>query len=414
MGISFILFTFTPTKKTSTMKKTILSLLGILLAITAFTQRQYIIYKDAEGVLHTEAPMITITSNNIYRGGEQYEVQQYIEEPKSKTPKNIILMIGDGMGTSQIFAGMVANGGNLFLNNFKHVGFSRTQAATTFLTDSGAAGTALSSGYKTYYQAIGVNTDTIPQSTMLEVAEQNKMATGLVATYSVTNATPASFIAHQPNRYSYEEIAADFLKTNVDVLIGGGSNYFTNRKDSVELIPKFIEKGYQYFEDIDNAEIITSGKLICLTDTLDPPRASMRNQMLPRGTKTALNILQNNPTGFFLMIEGSQIDQGGHNNSTSYIIEEMLDFDQAIGKVLEFAANDGETLVVITADHETGGFSVIDGDYETGRVTGLFTWGDHTATMVPVFAFGPGADQFEGIMENTEIAQKLLTFIEDK
>ena len=400
------------------MKKVILSVLSLFFILIAFSQspfvREYVVFRDAQGVIQTQMPLTTITDNNIYPGGEQYPVKQYKEEPKSDTPKNIIFMIGDGMGTSQIFAGLVANGGELFLNNFSHVGFSQTQAATTFNTDSGAAGTALATGKKTYYHAIGVDPDTIAQSSILELAEAKEMATGLVATVAITHATPASFIAHQADRNSYEDIASDFLKTDVDVFIGGGYNYFAKRTDSLDLTLELKEKGYQIFRSMDEAEKIESGKLICLTDTLDPGRVVDRNEMLPRATKTAMNVLQKNKNGFFLMVEGSQIDWGGHNNNTSYIVEEVLDFDKAIGEVLEFAANDRETLVIVTADHETGGFAVIDGDKETGRVTGLFTWGDHTATMVPVFAFGPGAEQFNGIMENTDIAKKLIGFIEDK
>ena len=311
------------------MKKVILSTLSLFLTLVAFSQYaytpEYVVFRDAQGVIQTQVPLATITNNNIYPGGEKYPVKQYKEEPKSDTPKNIILMIGDGMGTSQIFAGMVANGGELFLNNFKHVGFSQTQAATTFNTDSGAAGTALATGTKTYYHAIGVDTDTIAQSTILELAEAQKMATGLVATVAITHATPASFIAHQADRDSYEDIAADFLKTDVDVFIGGGYDYFTKRTDSLDLTLELKEKGYQIFRSMDDAEKIESGKLICLTDTLDPGHAVDRNEMLPRATKTAMNVLQKNKDGFFLMVEGSQIDWGGHYNNTSYLVEEVLD-----------------------------------------------------------------------------------------
>lgn len=353
-------------------------------------------------------------SLKIYHGNITYPVKEYKESPKSSTPKNIILMIGDGMGTAQIFAGLTANHGKLFLDNFKHVGFSKTQSADHYITDSAAGGTALSSGYRTYNGAIGVDTDTIAHPTMLEIAEKEGKATGLVSTSAITHATPASFIAHQPSRNMYEAIAGDFLKTDIDVFIGGGYKHFADRKDGKDLTEDLKKNGYVVLQDMNEIEKVKSGKLAGLTAKEHNPVASERNNMLPRATETALNILSNNKKGFFVMIEGSQIDWGSHQNNTNYVVEEMLDFDQAIGKALDFAAKDGETLIVVTADHETGGMAITGGDMETGMVKGSFIWGDHTGVMVPVFAFGPGANQFTGIMKNEEIGQKLISLIEEK
>ena len=170
-----------------------------------------------------------VDSTKIYVGGAKYEVKSFTQEFKTQKPKNIILMIGDGMGVAQVFAGVTANGGHLFLDNFKCVGFSKTQSADNYITDSAAGGTALSTGQKTYNGAIAVNTDTVPIKTILEMAEDKNLATGLVSTSAITHATPASFIAHQGSRGSYEDIAADFLKTNVDVFIGGGYKHFAQR-----------------------------------------------------------------------------------------------------------------------------------------------------------------------------------------
>ena len=353
-------------------------------------------------------------SLKTYRGNISYPVTNYIDAPGSKRPKNIIFMIGDGMGTAQIFAGLTANHGNLFLDNFKHVGFSKTQSTSDYITDSAAGGTALSSGYRTYNGAIGVDTDTVAQPTILEIAEQKGKATGLVSTSAITHATPASFIAHQASRNMYEEIAADFLNTDIDVFIGGGYKHFAERKDGRNLTVDLKKKGYVVLKDMDAIEKIKSGKLAGLTAEEHNPVASERNNMLPRATETALNILSQNKKGYFIMIEGSQIDWGGHQNNTDYVVREMLDFDQAIGKALEFAAKDGETLIVVTADHETGGMAITGGNMKTGMVKGSFIWGNHTAVMVPVFAFGPGADQFTGIMKNEDIGKKLISFIDGK
>ncbi|RKD86102.1 alkaline phosphatase [Mangrovibacterium diazotrophicum] len=356
----------------------------------------------------------TITKEDslrTYHGNISYPVKTYPDAPKTKKPKNIIFMIGDGMGTAQIYAGLTANHGHLFLDNFKHVGFSKTRSASDYITDSAAGGTALSSGYRTYNGAIGVDTDTVAHKTMLEIAEDKGKATGLVSTSAITHATPASFIAHQPSRNMYEAIAGDFLKTDIDVFIGGGYKHFTDRKDGKDLTVDLKKKGYTVLQDMNDIEKVKSGKLAGLTAAEHNPVASKRGDMLPRATETALNILSKNKKGFFIMVEGSQIDWGGHQNNTNYVVEEMLDFDQAIGKALEFAAKDGETLIVITADHETGGMAITGGDMETGMVQGSFIYGHHTGVMVPVFAFGPGADEFTGIMKNEDIGKKLIQLV---
>jgi alkaline phosphatase len=134
--------------------------------------------------------------------------------------------------------------------------------------------------------------------------------------------------------------------------------------------------------------------------------------MLETATETAIRVLSNDNDGFFVMIEASQIDWGGHANSTPYIVSETLDLDKAVGKALAFAAQNKETLIIVTADHETGGMAVTGGNLQTGKVEAQYVWGNHTALMVPVFAFGPGADKFTGIYDNTDIPKKILELIE--
>ncbi len=352
-----------------------------------------------------------IDSTKIYVGGQKYEVKTFPQTFKSKKPKNVIMLIGDGMGVAHVFAGLTANGGHLFLENFKQVGFSKTQSASSYITDSAAGGTALSSGYKTYNGAIGVNTDTIPQKTVLEMAEAKGLATGLVSTSAITHATPASYIAHQGSRGSYEDIAADFLKTDIDVFIGGGYKHFAVRKDKRDLTKDLQEKGYQVLRNPEDIYKVKSGKLAGLTADEHNEVFPKRKMDLPLSTQTALNILSQNKKGFFIMIEGSQIDWGAHQNNTIYVVNEMLDFDRTIGKALEFAAKDGETLIVVTADHETGGMALTGGDMKTGMVKGAFSTGDHTAVMVPVFAYGPGAENFAGIQENIDIPKKIMNLL---
>lgn len=350
-----------------------------------------------------------------YHENQKYKVETFNPKFKAKKPKNIILMIGDGMGVSHVFSGLTANGGSLFLDNFKHIGFSKTQSADNYVTDSAAGGTALSTGVKTYNGAIGVainsKGDTVAVKTILEMAENKGLSTGLVATAKITHATPASFIAHQNSRLYYEAIAEDFLKTNIDVFIGGGYNNFAHRKDGKDLTIDLKTKGYQVLQKMEEIAKVKSGKLAglsCLNQNKPFPE---RELDLPLSTQTALNILNNNRKGFFIMIEGSQIDWASHQNNTIYMVREMLDFDRAIGKAIEFAAKDKQTLVIVTADHETGGFSVIDGDMKHGTLSGAFTTGNHSGVMVPIFSYGPGADQFTGIMDNTDIPKKIMSLL---
>lgn len=350
-------------------------------------------------------------AEKTYVGGDKYEVKTFKQKFKTKKPKNVILLIGDGMGVSQVFSGITANHGHLFLENCKYIGFSKTQSSDNFITDSAAGGTALSAGIKTYNGAIGVDPNRNPVKTILEEAEEKGLATGMVSTSAITHATPASFIAHQPYREMYEAIAADFLKTDIDVFIGGGLDHFTKRKDGKNLVDELKQKGYAFEQDLTKIEGIKSGKLAALTADVHPGRMDERGELLQVATQTAVNILSNNKKGFFLMVEGSQIDWGGHAESTVYVVEDMLDFDKTIGKVLEFAAKDGKTLVVITADHETGGMAIINGNMDSGMVKGAFPTDNHSAVMVPVFAYGPGAEQFIGIMDNTDVHKKMKSLL---
>ena len=330
-------------------------------------------------------------------------------QKKNEKPANIILMIGDGMGVSQVYSGYTANKGHLNLFRCNSIGFSKTYSSSDYITDSGAGATAISTGHKTYNGAIGVDKDTVYAKTILEYAEDKGLATGLVSTSAITHATPASFIAHQASRDNYEAIAADFLKTDIDVFIGGGINHFAVRKDKRDLLKELRQKGYQVVFSMDSIKQITHGKLAGLTAREhNPSMIEGRGDMLPNSTQTALNILSENKKGFFLMVEGSEIDWGGHANNANYVEKEMIDFDNAIGKALDFAKKDGHTLVIITADHETGGMSLVGGDYQLGTVVAKFSTTDHTGVMVPVFAFGPGAELFQGVQENTDLFAKMM------
>ena len=160
-----------------------------------------------------------------------------------KAPKNVIFLIGDGMGVSQIYAGLTANRGHLNLERIKVIGFHKNQASNNYITDSAAGATAFATGKQTYNGAIGLDSLKVPSTTLLELAEKKGLATGLVSTCDITDATPSSFIAHQRTRSMHEEIAGDFLKTDIDVVIGGGRKYFEKRKDGLNLLDSLRKKG---------------------------------------------------------------------------------------------------------------------------------------------------------------------------
>lgn len=318
-------------------------------------------------------------------------------------------MIGDGMGTSAVYAGYTLNRGHLNLERFKNAGFSITNS-TSYITDSGAGATAISTGNKTYNGAIGVDSTGKPAKTILEWAEEYGKATGLVATCAVTHATPAAFISHQAKRSDYELIASDFLKTDVDVFIGGGRNHFKNRKDGVDLTQKLKDKGYTVANTIGEVRNVTGGPVAGLLDTLHEPRwIDGRGNLLTESVNEAIRLISQDKDGFFLMVEGSQIDWGGHANDIRYLATEMVDFDRAIGAALDFASGNGETLVIVTADHETGGLGILGGNLANGEIKAGFTGTDHTGVMVPVFSFGPHADSFSGIQENTDLFFKMIS-----
>lgn len=322
--------------------------------------------------------------------------------------KNVIVMIGDGMGVTQVYAGLTANKGSLNLEKSQFVGFSKTYSASNYITDSAAGGTAIACGTKTNNGAIGVDAEGNPVKSMLEYAAENGLSTGVVASCAVTHATPASFVAHQPSRKMEEEIAVDFLNSDITLFIGGGRKYFDERSDNENLLEKLKGKGFEIALTMEDVKKATTGKLAGLVAKEHPESYPERGEFLPESVQAAINLLKDNNKGFFLMVEGSQIDWACHANEKENTINEMLDFDRAIQVAFDYADKDPNTLVVITADHETGGMTLTGGDLSTGEVEAAFSSKGHTSVMVPVFAYGAGAAKFAGIYENSEILPKIL------
>ncbi|MEO0787052.1 MAG: alkaline phosphatase [Bacteroidota bacterium] len=327
---------------------------------------------------------------------------------------NIILLIGDGMGLTQLSTAYYYGAGTPNFSRFRHIGLHQNQPVGAKITDSAAGATAFSAGIKSYNGAIGVDQDTIPQQTILEWAALAGKRTGVVATSTITHATPASFYAHVFSRNEHEAIALDFLDATVDFAAGGGSKYFgTNRSDGRDILGELEQIGYAVDTTTlpDMAHQNKKHAYLIATDAL-PKMSEGRGEFLSQATNLALDYLSKDPDGFFLMVEGSQIDWGGHDNDADYVIQEVLDFDQSVGVALDFAERDGNTLVIVTADHETGGLSLSApevfgrGDYR--GISPTFSTGGHSAALVPVLAYGPGAELFTGIYQNSDIYHKMM------
>jgi alkaline phosphatase len=329
--------------------------------------------------------------------------------------KNIILMIGDGMGIAQIYAGYTVNKGKLNLERTKFIGFSKTSSANNYVTDSGAGATAISTGYKTNNESIGLDKNGFVRKTILESAVEKGLATGLLVTCPIVHATPAAFVAHRNSRFDYENLAIYLVHSKIDLFIGGGRINFEHRKDSLNFTDSLLNRGYRIVSNIDSIQPENLCKTGCfVSDTELRPVYLGRGAYLPNATHLALRKLSNNKTGFFIMIEGSQIDWGSHKNITDYVTGEMIDFDRAVGEAIEFADRNPGTLVIVTADHETGGMALVGGDIKAGTVDACYSTNLHTGVMVPVFAYGTGAEEFAGIYENTEIYQKMMKLLKLK
>ncbi|WP_019376913.1 alkaline phosphatase [Virgibacillus halodenitrificans] len=292
--------------------------------------------------------------------------------------KNVIVMIGDGMGPSYptAYRYMKDDPSTPQMEKTvfdKHlVGMATTYAddPEENITDSAAAATSMSAGIKTYNGAIAVDTERSEVETVLEAAKKKGKSTGLVATSQINHATPAAFGAHDESRRNYNEIADDYFdemingEHKVDIMLGGGTDYF-DREDR-DLIEEFEEDGYNYVDDREEMLENENDKLLGLFAPVGLPKAIDREDSpsLEEMTTTALEQLSKNKDGFFLMVEGSQIDWAGHANDSVSAMSEMEDFAKAFETVIEFAKKDKHTQVVLTADHSTGGFSIgRDGEY---------------------------------------------------
>lgn len=346
------------------------------------------------------------SSIQTYTFDKPYPVK-HITAPKGKKVKNVILMIGDGMSLMHIQAAWTCNRGKLWLENAQYTGLSKTPASNRLITDSGSGGTSLATGYKTLYHAVGVDTLGRPLKSLCALAHEKGRSSGIAVTCRLWDATPCDFCCHNINRDNEQELVADYLTSGIDFAFGGGAKYFLHRKDGRNIFDELQKEGYHISRTFEDLEQWKKGRVFCVPYDVDTPVPDERGDLLARASLKGISLLNQNPKGFFMMIEGSQLDDYGHFNQLDMLMKETLDFDQTIGKVMQWAAKDGQTLVVVTADHETGGLTVLGGDLKTGTVQGNFSTKDHSGTMVPVYAFGPGSENFSGFMDNTDIFWKI-------
>ena len=347
----------------------------------------------------------------------------FVGAKQAEKPLNIIIMIGDGMGLSQMTSAFFYGDAEPNFSRFPIVGLSRTSSSSDKITDSAAGATAISTGKKTHNGAIGLDSKKRSVETLLEYFAKQGKKTGLISTSSITHATPASFYAHEKSRKSEKQIAEQLVDAPIHFFAGGGQKFFNIGEGSKDLVAQMVAKGFYINTKELDKELPdeTSGKYGYLLAKNGMPKVTEgRGDFLTNASKLGIDALKQNESGFFMMIEGSQIDWGGHANNATYVITETIDFDKAIGAVLDFAEKDGNTLVIVTADHETGGFTLrakdkkvpffgLRADYN--ELAPSFSTGGHSAAMVPVLAYGPGQELFSGIYQNTDIHKKILELV---
>jgi alkaline phosphatase len=342
----------------------------------------------------------------------------FVHDSKPAKPRKVIFLIGDGMGLTQISGAMSEYTGRNAFERFKVIGFSKTRSADNYVTDSGAGATVFSIGKKTFNGAIGVGPDSLPSESLFEKLKKKdkNWATGVVVTSSVTHATPGSFFAHVADRDNEDAIAMDFLKGNCDIAIGGGYQFFMHRKDEKNLFKELQQHGFVTVGDTSGQFKPQTATKLLYTLANDGMKTMQegRGDYLKKATLNAMNLLSQNKNGYMLMVEGSQIDWGGHAMNYEYMKTELHDFNEVINAVLDEAEKAGDILVVVTADHETGGLALTTNKENHQKFTPKYTYNKHTGVMVPVFAYGPGAEEFAGIYENNTIFNKFLKLLDLK
>ena len=332
------------------------------------------------------------------------------KDGSKKAPKNVILMIGDGMGMGALCAGMYINGGELTITNLQGCGFVRTQSASDFTTDSAASGTAYACGQKTHNGALGMDVNDNPIPNIPEKVAAKGIVSGVISTDPVNGATPAAFFAHQPRRGMTDEIWADLPASKLSFIAAGDTQAFNERPEATR---KAISETFAVVDNLADAPA-GADRIAYIPDNAEVKQSDenfQRGNFLAESTEYAVNYLSNkSKKGFFLMVEGAHIDHGGHANNLEVAVREVLDFDKAVEAAIRFAEKDGNTLVVISADHETGGLA-LDWFASSGYGKGIYTSYGHTPVMVPLFVYGPSSKKFICVQENSDVSNKIVDLL---
>lgn len=329
--------------------------------------------------------------------------------------KNVIFMIGDGMGLSQATMMMVESGYEpTVFERVDNVALIKTHSANNRVTDSAAAGTALACGEKTNNKMLGLTPKLDTLHSMAKGAKAKGMSTGIVVACAVQHATPAAFYANVADRNDNKTITEQLAKNDyIDIIIGGGETHFNKPAEGGTTMSKVAQSnGFNIVRNMDEFEAAGDGRILGLFTTGHIANFNKRGDYLPRATAEALKRLSTNKNGFFLMVEGSQIDWACHSNDAKQCKGETIDFCKTIEVAMDFADKNAGTLIVITADHETGGLALVSGDDDFTKadsgVSYTFSTKGHSGVMIPVYTYGAGAEQINGVMDNTELAHKMF------
>ena len=356
-------------------------------------------------------------------------------------PTNVIYLIGDGMGFGAVSSLLLTADEQTGFEMAPVIGLNETCSANNYVTDSPAGGTALATGTRTCNGFLGVGPDSLQLTSILKKAQKMGKKTGIVVNTTLTEATPGAFYAGVTSRKDSYTIAKQFTESGVDIAIGAGLTAFINRPDSMDMTAVLIDKGYDVYLDwksvlnshsekfvgilqmsdvhrrnkpstktasaADGAEVCLAAQLAATDDTNDSIRFAEPDRYLEKACiKTLEQLEKNAPHGFFLMVESAIIDGYGHNNDAEGMIEEMQEFDRTLKALVAYVNQHPNTLLVVTADHETGGTCIRYKKHPINQPEGIeigFISHGHTGTVVPVFAYGTGAEKFAGVFKNKEI-----------
>lgn len=348
-------------------------------------------------------------------GGSTYVTKQSSYTPSFENDgsnakvRNVILLIGDGMGVGAVNAAMYANGGELTMTNLKTMGYVRTQSADNFTTDSAASGTAYATGQKTKNGYLGVDSSAVAIKNLPEKLVPLGYACGVVSTDELNGATPAAFFAHQRSRESTEGIWADLAGSCLSFASAGSQKTFESQPLKTR---ESISEEFEVVYSPDDEDIAGSERLLYLPESV---QYDERGDYLPSTTEMAIEYLsERGDKGFFLMVEGARIDKEEHGNNFRGMVKETLDFDKAIEAAIRFAEQDGHTLVIISADHETGAVTLGHCNPADGYASGVFASSGHSPVMVPLFAYGPHSREFTGTQENSDVSNKIFAILAGK